>query len=119
MSISSSALPLIVRGLDRAGEGDDIRRENLNEKAVFAWFRPTLRVHAVVEHPEEGKSAARNRVLNLLLEPVAASGTGGALAVLAEPNVRLPGRRDAVRARKAHSPLIGRRSVEVEGILQR
>jgi hypothetical protein len=31
-----------VRGLDRAGEGVDIRRENFNEKAVFAWSRPTL-----------------------------------------------------------------------------
>jgi len=51
--ISSSALPLIVRGLDRAGEGDDIRRENFNEKAIFAWSRPTLGVHVVVEHPQE------------------------------------------------------------------
>ena len=119
LHVNSSALPLIVRGLDRAGKGDDIRRENLNEKAVFARSRPTLGGHAVVEHPEEGRFAARDRVLHLLLEPVAASGAGGALADLAEPNVGLPGRRDAVRARKAHTPLIGRQSVEEEGILQR
>ena len=52
--VGPSPLPLIVCGLDRAGEGDDIRREDLNENTVFAWSRPTLGEHAVVEHPEEG-----------------------------------------------------------------
>ena len=33
---------------------------------------PHLGGHAVVEHPEEGRFAARDRVLHLLLEPVAA-----------------------------------------------
>jgi hypothetical protein len=33
---SPSALPLVVRGLDRAGEGDDVRRERLDEQAVLA-----------------------------------------------------------------------------------
>ena len=64
--LRSSALPLIVRGLDRARERDDIRRKNLDEKAVFAWSRPTLGGHAVVEHPEEGRFATRDRVLHLL-----------------------------------------------------
>jgi len=42
-----------------------------------------------------------------MLEPVAASGAGGALAVLAEPNVGLPGGRHTVCARKGDSPSSG------------
>ena len=62
----ASWLPCIVCGHDRPGKGNDVRREHLDEQAVLAWPCPTLREHAVVEHPEKGLLAARDRVLHLL-----------------------------------------------------
>lgn len=113
----ASGLPFIVCGLDRSGERNDVRREHLDEQAVLAWPCPPLREHAVVEHPEKGLLTARDCVLHLLYKAITTSVAAGALAVLPEPDVGLPGSRYAICARNAHGPRVCRQNVEEEAVL--
>ncbi len=112
-----SALPLVVCGLDRAGEGDDVRRKHLDEQTVRARPRPALGVHAPVEHLEEGLLVARDRVQHPLQETVPSSAAGCALADLAEPDVGLPCDGNAVGAREAHGPQVRGHIGDEEAIL--